>query len=233
MNTVIRPSVIGVRRVVSVCLIVAAACCTLHRATAAEPDSDGWYSLFNGQDLTGWKASEKSATFQVVDGEIVIHGPRSHLFYVGPVAGADFQDFQWKCDVLMKPNSNSGMYFHTEYQEEGWPAKGYEAQLNNSHPDPRKTGGLYAIDDVMNQSPVEDEEWFTQEVTVEGKRIVVRVDGEVTVDYTEPDSVERSPESAGRLLSHGTIALQGHDPGSEVHVRKIMIKPLPRPAEPQ
>jgi hypothetical protein len=222
-----------VRRVVSVCFVVATVLCAFPVAVAAEPDSDVWYSLFNGKDLTGWKASENPDTFQVIDGEIVIRGPRSHLFYVGPVAGADFQDFQWKCEVLMKPNSNSGMYFHTEYQEEGWPAKGYEVQLNNSHPDPRKTGGLYAVDDVINQSPTEDDQWFTQEVTVEGKRIVVRVDDVVTVDYTQPDNVERSPEFARRMLSHGTIALQGHDPGSEVHVRKIMIKPLPRSAEPQ
>lgn len=194
---------------------------------AAKPDSDGWYSLFNGRDLTGWKASENAETFKVVDGKIVIHGPRSHLFYVGPVGDADFTNFQWKCEVLMKPHSNSGMYFHTEYQDEGWPAKGYEVQLNNTHSDPKKTGGLYAVADVMHESPAEDDEWFTQEVTVDGKHIVVRVNGEVTADYTEPDDVERPTDMSGRKLSHGTVALQGHDPDSEVHVRKIMIKPLP------
>lgn len=215
------------------CTFVAAAFSMPQLAAAQEPNSDGWYSLFNGKDLTGWKASENAGTFQVVNGEIVIRGPRSHLFYNGPVGGADFKNFQWKCEVMMKPNSNSGMYFHTAYQDEGWPAKGYEVQLNNSHPDPKKTGGLYAIADVMNESPVEDDQWFTQEVIVNGKRIVVRVNGEVTTDYTEPENVQRSPEFAGRLLSHGTIALQGHDPGSEVHVRKIMIKPLPSPTEPE
>lgn len=190
-----------------------------------QPDGDGWYTLFNGQDLTGWKASENSGTFQVVDGEIVVHGPRSHLFYVGPVHGADFINFQWKCEVLMKPHSNSGMYFHTEYQNEGWPAKGYEVQLNNTHTDPKKTGGLYAVADVMHESPADDDQWFTQVVTVDGNRIIVRVNGQVTADYVEPDNVERSADMAGRRLSHGTIAVQGHDPNSEVHIRKIMIKP--------
>ena len=190
---------------------------------------DGWISLFNGRDLTGWKASEKGDSFHVVDGELVIRGPRSHLFYVGPVEGADFTNFEWKCEVLTKPSSNSGMYFHTEYQHDGWPAKGYEVQINNSHPDPRTTGGLYAVADVMNDSPVEDNEWFTQQVTVQGQRIVVSVNGKVTADYIEPESVQREPDIAGRRLSHGTFALQAHDPNSEVRVRKIMVRPLPSP----
>lgn len=213
--------------VATACLLLAASVHTVPQAAASEPDSDGWYSLFNGTDLTGWKASENADTFQVDDGEIVIHGHRSHLFYTGPVEGADFTNFIWKCEVLTKPNANSGMYFHTEYQDEGWPAKGYEVQLNNTHSDPKKTGGLYAVADVMHESPAKDDEWFTQEVTVDGKHIVVRVNGEVTADYTEPDDVERPADMSGRKLSHGTVALQGHDPDSEVHVRKIMIKPLP------
>jgi hypothetical protein len=79
----------------------------------------------------------------------------------------------------------------------------------------------------MHDSPVKDDEWFTEEVTVEGKHVVVSVDGQVTTDYTEPNDVQREPDFAGRKLSHGTIALQSHDPGSEVRIRKIMIKPLP------
>ncbi len=193
----------------------------------AEPDADGWISLFNGKDLTGWKAAENPDSFKVVDGELVIKGPRGHLFYTGQVNDADFKNFDWKCEVLSKPHANSGMYFHTEYQAEGWPPKGYEVQLNNSHADPKKTGGLYGVVDVMDRSPVADDEWFIQQVTVEGKHIVVRVNGKITTDYTEPDNVERPANFAGRLVSHGTIALQAHDPDSEVHVRKILIKPLP------
>ena len=200
---------------------------TVATSAAPQPDADGWYSLFNGQDLSGWKASEHADTFRVEDGKIVIHGPRSHLFYVGPVEDANFTNFQWRCDVLMKPGSNSGMYIHTKYQEEGWPSQGYEVQLNNTNSDAKKTGGLYAGADVIDQSPMEDDQWFTQEVTVDGRRIVVRVNGEVTTDYTEPENVERPADFADRRLSHGTIALQGHDPESEVHIRNIQIKPLP------
>lgn len=188
---------------------------------------DGWVSLFDGKTLDGWKASENPGTFRVEDGTIVVDGPRAHLFYVGPVQQHRFTNFEWKADVMTTPGSNSGMYFHTEYQESGWPAKGYEVQVNNTHSDRRKTASLYAIQDVLDTSPARDGEWFTQHIIVTGKRIQVLVDGKLMVDYTEPDQVERPDDMKGRVLSSGTFALQGHDPKSKVRYRNIMVKPLP------
>ncbi len=187
----------------------------------------GWIDLFNGRDLSGWRASENPDTFRVQDGILIVHGPRAHLFYVGDVADHDFENFEWRCEVLTRPGANSGMYFHTEWQPEGWPAKGYEIQVNNSQGDPKRTGGIYAVQDVMNDSPVGDDEWFTQHVIVDGKRIVVKVNGEVTADYTESPDDERRPDMQGRWLSSGTFAIQGHDPGSEVHYRDCQVKVLP------
>lgn len=190
---------------------------------AANQDGDGWVSLFDGKSLDGWRASEDPGTFTVEDGAIVVHGPRSHLYYVGPVHGHNFTDFEWKADVMTTPGSNSGMYFHTEFQADGWPSKGYEVQVNNSHTDPKRTGGLYNIQDVF-EAPAKDSEWFTQHIIVKGKRIVVKVNGKTLVDYTEPDDVKRPPDMAGRVLSSGTFALQGHDPKSRVLYRNIMVK---------
>jgi hypothetical protein len=189
--------------------------------------NDGWISLFDGQSLNGWRASEAPGTFRVENGVLVVHGPRAHLFYDGPVGNHDFRNFEWKADVLTFPGANSGMYFHTAYQETGWPSKGYEVQVNNSHTDPRRTGSLYAVDDVMNVSPAKDGEWFTQHVIVEGKRVRVLVNGQQVTDYTEPADAGRSADMGGRVLSSGTVAIQGHDPQSVVHYRNIMIRPLP------
>lgn len=189
----------------------------------AGQEGQGWVALFDGKTLDGWRASEKPGTFSVEDGAIVVHGPRSHLYYVGPVQDHAFTDFEWKADVMTTPGSNSGMYFHTQFQAEGWPSKGYEVQVNNSHTDPKRTGGLYGIQDVL-EPPARDNEWFTQHIIVQGQRIVVKVDGKTLVDYTEPDDVERPPDMAGRRLSSGTFALQGHDPKSRVLYRNIMVK---------
>lgn len=193
---------------------------------AGTAQSDGWISLFDGQTLNGWRASEAPGTFRVENGVLVVHGPRSHLFYDGPVQNHDFRNFEWKADVMTFNGANSGMYFHTEYQQSGWPSKGYEVQVNNAGSDPRRTGSLYAIDDVA-EAPARDGEWFTQHVIVEGKRVRVLVDGRQVVDYTEPDNAQRPNDMSGRLISRGTVALQGHDPESVVHYRNIMIRPLP------
>jgi hypothetical protein len=184
----------------------------------------GWQNLFDGKTLDGWKASENKNTFSVRDGMIVAVGPRSHLFYVGPIQNANFKNFELKADVMTKPGSNSGIYFHTEYQETGWPSKGYEAQVNNTHSDWRKTGSLYAVKNV-NESPAKDNEWFTEHIIVRDKRIIIKVNGKTTVDWTEPEdfTLEGQP---GRKLSSGTFALQGHDPKSVVYFKNIMVKPV-------
>ena len=209
-------------------MVFHSACIGASQDQAPEPDADGWYSLFNGKDLSGWKKSkENEDTFKVVDGVIVARGPRCHLFYVGPVKDANFKNFEWKCEVLTKPHANSGMYFHTKYQPTGWPAIGIEAQINNTHPDPRKTGSLYRAKDIMNDSPAKDNEWFTQHVIVDGRNITVKVNDKVVNEFVEADPPQREPGWERNVLSSGTFALQGHDPGSEVHFRKVMLKPLP------
>jgi hypothetical protein len=195
---------------------------------ALQPDEDGWYSLFNGKDFTGWKVSQDNPdTFQVVNGEIVAHGPRAHLFYAGPVQAANFKNFEWKCEIMTKPGSNSGMYFHTEYQADDWPQKGIEIQVNNTHGDPRKTGSVYAIKDVMNNSPAKDNEWFTQHVIVDGRKVTVKVNDKVVNEWEQPESGRALRRLGEKIISSGTFALQGHDPESEVHYRKVLVKLLP------
>ena len=183
---------------------------------------DGWVSLFNGKTLDGWKASENKDSCRVEDGAICVNGPRSHLFYVGDVNGGKFKNFELKCDVKTMPKANSGIYFHTDYQDEGWPAKGYEAQVNNTQGDPKKTGGLYAVQDVY-EAPAKDNEWFDYHIIVRGKRIIIKINGETTADYTEEDDLDRE----GRRLSSGTFALQAHDPGSKVLYKNVRVKVLP------
>ncbi len=194
-----------------------------HCAFAAEqPEAEpGFVRLFDGKSLDGWKAGENPDTFQVRDGMIIVEGPRAHLFYVGDVNGHEFKNFHFKADVMTFPQANSGLYFHTKFQEEGWPKHGYEVQVNNSHKDWRRTGSLYAVEDV-SEAPAKDNTWFTEEIIVQGKHIVTKVGGKTLVDYTEPEGV-----TGDRRISKGTFALQGHDPGSKIYYKNIRVKVLP------
>lgn len=207
------------RTIASVCLLLTLATCTL---AADQPDAEqGFVSLFDGKTLNGWKVGANADTFQVRDGMIVVNGPVAHLFYDGPVGNHDFKNFQFKAEVMTFPKANSGIYFHTRYQESGWPSHGYECQVNNSHKDPVRTASLYNVVKVF-EPPAKDQQWFTMEISVQGKHIVIKVDGKTIVDHTEqPQDIK-----ADRRLSHGTIALQGHDPGSKVCYRNIRIKLL-------
>src|SRR5690606_35766727 len=107
-----------------------------------------------------WKVSENQDSVKVVDGAIVTNGPRAHAFYAGEVNNHDFKNFELKLEIMTKENSNAGVYFHTVFQERGWPDKGFECQVNNSYvKDPRKTGSLYAVQDVK-EPLVKDNEWW-------------------------------------------------------------------------
>ena len=189
-------------------------------------DDSGFIPLFNGKNLDGWKANEDPSTFSVENGVLTVFGKRSHLFYEGDTQKHDFKNFHLRVEIQTFPGANSGVYFHTEFQPSGWPSKGYEVQVNNTHRDPKKTAGLYGIQDNFT-APVEDNRWFLMEVIVEGKHITTKVDGKVISDFTEPDQVQPPKGFAGRMLSHGTFALQGHDPESKVLYRKVEVKPLP------
>jgi hypothetical protein len=185
--------------------------------------NEKWVNLFDGKSLAGWKVGEHAETFKVEDGTIVVNGNTAHLFYDGPVMNHDFKNFEFKAKVMTFPGSNSGIYFHTAYQEKGWPSKGYEVQINNSHTDWRRTGSLYGVEDVK-EVYVKDNEWYTESITVQGKRVIIKINDRTVVDYTEPDNVNKP---GGRMISDGTFALQGHDPKSKVLFKDIMVRALP------
>lgn len=199
--------------------------CMLGSVAVAQKRSKGWISLFDGKTLNDWKVGDNAATFTVDSGMIIAHGNVAHLFYDGKVGDHNFRNFHFKTDVMTTPGSNSGIYFHTAFQQGGWPSKGYEVQVNNSHTDWRRTGSLYAVQDVKDVL-VKDNEWYTEEIIVQGKKVTVKVNGKVVVEYTEPGNAQRSADMNGRVLSSGTFALQGHDPNSKVYYKNIQVKIL-------
>ncbi len=217
-------------------------------ASFAADNNDGWIPLLNGKDLTGWKSNEEvPGCFTVENGELKVSGGRAHLFYVGETGEAKFQSFELKLKVKTTAGSNSGVYIHTKYQDKGWPDAGYECQVNSTHTDPKKTGSLYGVINILALlegqkepeggkhikvplAPSKDDEWFDYNIKVEGKHITIKVNGETTVDFIEPEGWDPAKElknMPGRKLSEGTIAIQGHDPKSTTYYKEIFIKPMP------
>ena len=195
---------------------------------AAKPDADGWYTLFNGKDFEGWKKSDDNPdTFKVVDGEIVVRGKVCHLLLRRPRQRRKVQELRMEVRRSHQAERELGHVLPHEVAEGRFSEDGIECQVNNSHTDRIRTGSLYKLNDIMNDSPAKDNEWFTQTVIVNGQHITVKVNDKVVNEYTWKDDEKRSGGFENNLLGSGTFALQGHDPGSEVHYRKIKVKPLP------
>lgn len=187
--------------------------------------TDGFVQLFNGKDLTGWKThpDDKDCKWEVKDGAITATGKVGHLFS----ERGDYEDFIYRIEAKINDKGNSGQYFRAPFVK-SFPTY-YEAQINATHSDPIRTGSLYPgfnrklTDEQKKKIRVEKalhkpDEWFTQEVTAIGNHIVIKVNGQTTVDFV--DETNKSMK--------GYFAIQFHDPTCKIQVRKVEVKELPK-----
>ena len=185
---------------------------------AADAKEEKWVSLFNGKDLTGWKTHpDDKAKWEVVDGMIVGTGPVGHLYS----EKGDYKNFKYKLEVSIGDKGNSGQYFRTKFSK-GFPKpnEGLEAQINSSGGDKVRTGSLYNVKDcLIYEQLVKPDTFFTQEVLADGEHVVIKVNGKITVD------TKLTGDKAKILEGH--LAIQQHDPGSTVKIKKIEVIELP------
>lgn len=188
------------------CMLV----CLAADDAAPQPGKDGWVSMFDGKTLDGWKAAQNPESWSVKDGAIVGDGPVSHLFWMVQ----ECENCEFRAEVKLNHSGNSGMYVRAAFGP-GFP-KGYEAQVENSSPDPQKTGSLYGFSKITEQL-IPDDTWWTQDVLVQGNHFIIKINGKVVTDYVE----------ATNKYTKGYLALQQHNQGSVVQYRKLMMRPLP------
>jgi hypothetical protein len=179
---------------------------------ALEPDTHGWFALFDGKTLSGWKTFDPGGWTVEADSVLVGRGPRSHLF-----SPNRYRNLEFRAEIKLNAKGNSGMYFRAELMP-GWP-KGYEAQVENTSSDPQRTGSLYNFKKNLKQL-VPDDTWWTQHIIAIGNRIIIKVNDTIVVDHVEDKNTH----------IEGHLALQQHDPGSVVQYRRVSVKPLPNDA---
>lgn len=195
-------------------------------AFAAEPDADGFVSIFDGKTLEGWKANEPETNFKVENGEIVGFGGRCHLYFM-----KELKNFELKIDVLINDGGNSGVCIKCPWIEKNWPTGpqdgGFELQVNATQSDPVKTGSLYNIIKFF-KAPHEADNWFTYHIICKGNELTVKIDDKVLYTYVDPAGKEPTTDAKGKKLKHvsqaGYISLQQHDPGSLPRFKNIKIK---------
>lgn len=183
----------------------------------------GFKTIWDGKTFKGWKIAEpEKNSWSILDGAIVARGQRSHLYYVGD--DKPFVNFELKVEVMTEPKSNGGIYFHTAWQETGWPKNGFEVQVNQSHGDWKKTGSLYDVVNVK-ENYAKDNEWYTYHIIVKDKHVTVKVNDQTVVDWEQPADREPGKDFV-RMIDKGTFAFQAHDPGSVIRYRHIRVKRL-------
>ncbi|HME33595.1 MAG TPA: DUF1080 domain-containing protein [Candidatus Sulfotelmatobacter sp.] len=169
--------------------------------------------LFNGKDLSGWKASDPNAspTWKVENGTLVSPGHGPEL-----ISDAKFQDFKLHVEFNCAKGSNSGVYLRGRY----------ELQIEDD-PVPEgptmRTGGVYGFLAPSPEQPRRPGEWQTYDITLVGRVVTVVQNGQTIIDQQEIPGI-----TGGALDSHealpGPIYLQGSEAG-HVSFRNITITP--------
>lgn len=189
----------------------------------------GLKALFNGKDLSGWKAVPgKPSKFAVTpEGELNITNGPGDLHTEG-----QWDDFLLQLDVKSNgKHLNSGVFFRC-VPNEFW--AGYEAQIRNEwqgddrgKPVDFGTGGLYNRQRARKVVAT-DGQWFTMTVLAKGKQIGIWVNGYRTVDFSETKPLGENARRGGKT-SAGTISLQGHDPTTDLSFRNLRLASFPPP----
>jgi len=197
-------------------------------------NSQEWKPLFNGKDLNGWK-HVGPGEMTVEDGLIRTHGGMGLLYWTGQ----KFGNCQIRVVFRMRDeNDNSGVFIRIpiEPREEWMPVNyGYEVQIDN-HPeksdedDYHITGTLYSLTKPMAKPAKPGPEWNTMEITLDGPRTIVFVNGEKVTDYTEgqpvPDKKFKFEPERGRRPDQGYMGLQNHSENDVVFYKEVSWRPL-------
>jgi hypothetical protein len=206
----------------AVLILTAAACAT----TSRNRDSEGWVTILDAQSFHDWRVApgdargrkqvlasdpKENGKWDFRDGMLHSEGGVSHIFS----PRGDYENFDYKAEFKIKDKGNSGQYFRTAFGN-SFP-RGYEAQINSTHADPKRTGSLYNFSNVTDML-VPPDTWFTQEIIADGNHIIIKVNDKVTVDYVDTKN----------SFMKGHFAFQQHNVGGEVWIRNVQVRELPK-----
>lgn len=209
----------GYRVAVLLLMLTMTACVT---TTPEAPE--GFTALFNGKDLTGWQGD--SRLWSVKDGAIIGSTENVKLAHNSfLMTEKKYSDFVLRVKVKLR-NHNSGVQFRSQVLDD-YAAKGYQADVAEA----TYFGMLYEEQgrgilpywnalsdqdraDIFNASKKDD--WNEYEITCEGDRVKMVLNGKVTLDFEDPEGAKE-----------GIIGLQLHaGPPMQAEFKDIYIKEL-------
>jgi hypothetical protein len=189
--------------------------------------------LFNGKDLTGWQFLSHvpgMSGFKVEDGLLRTGGAKGMLWYTPEKIDNSKLRVVFK---MSNANGNSGVFIripHVPKGEGDGIHHGIEVQIDNRDNDWHCTGTLYSMTQAKARPAKGPGEWNTMDITLEGLRTIVHVNGVLVTDYdgvspVPPRAQPYEPERRPRPES-GYIGLQNHDESAVIYFREISAEPL-------
>lgn len=195
---------------------------------------EGFRPLFNGKDLAGWRTLTKEgpeiplekSSFSVKDGVLYCSGKGDDYWIVAP---GTYGDVVLRLDYKVADRANSGVFLRVP--QPGHPAfLGFEVQIMGDFgddPSMHSTGSIYDVLTPMRNMAKPSSEWNHYEITNQGSKLVVILNGFKVIDtdfaqLTEPIGKFTMPYS--QMPKQGWIGVQNH--GGEIWFRNIEIKEL-------
>lgn len=185
--------------------IVAVASAAVLGACSQAPAPDGgganalgeWRTLFDGSSLNGWTLVG-DANWRLADGAVEADSGTGFL-----LTAATYADFDLTLEFFVSPDANSGVFIRCANPSEIGAATCYEVNIFDQRPDPTyRTGAIVNVAEPKVTIDTGDR-WSSYEISARGQRLLVKLNGETTVDTTD-DKLAAGPIAlqygAGRVM---------------------------------
>ena len=205
--------------------ILLGACCLALYLTPV--DAQEWVPLFNGHDLENWE-HVGDGTFTIEDGLLKTSGGMGLLWYTPQM----FANVTLRVIYRGASENNAGVFIRIpEKPTEAWMPvhRGFEVQIDDREDEFHRTGVLYSLTRAR-AAPGIPNDWNVMEITLDGDRTIVEVNGVVVTDFTEGDEVpprvhDYEPQRGPRPTS-GYIGLQNHSDDDVIYFKEVSYRPL-------
>ncbi len=179
-------------------------------------------TLFNGKDLTGWKLTnaQQANGWSVKDG-LLVNNPvneegKPHKPYGNLRTEQEFEDFNFKCDVQVGKDQNSGIYLRGVY----------EVQVEDSYGKPTETHTMGAIYSRIAPSMAAEKpagEWQSYDITLCDRHVTVVLNGKKIID-NQPLLGCTGGALTSDEFKPGPIYLQGDHTG--ITYKNMVLTPI-------
>lgn len=198
-----------------------------NRTAQTEPISEKqekWLSLLNDNRKTGWETtSDRGADWRMEKGVLRWNSPRASYLWT---KRDNYSNFDMSVEARVSRGEYGQLIIRDAFGQPGESHhKGYAVVFNSDNGNPCKTGSLLVLGGEaaasIGTSPAPPDEWFTLEVTAKGNHLVVKINDQITADYSDPE----------QRFDRGHISILGGTPRGATNMylelRNFKIRELP------